>query len=357
MALLLRRSPATTALFLLLLHLLAAAVTGRRSHEISFRSPSLRPSSLLWDPTAQHFLVGSGDLPVVSSVSDAGVLETIINDPLLPPNSHFPVIALDDRRRRLLAAVASAGGDSAHIVAYDLQLSPPHRRVFLSPLPSSARPTAVAVDPSSGAAFVTSSGDNLIWRVDIQGEVTVFSSSAAYGEGGHVGLAGIARSRKGYFLALQAPPGRIFRVDGDDGAARLALIGGNGGAGAAAACIAVRRDGSAAVVGGDKARILVSDDGWSEAAVYDEVAIGGGKGRRVGGVAAREGSVYVLVAEDGHGGDGLRAEHRIEELEWEREKEGEWVVGLVLMGLGLAYFLYWRFQMGRLVTSMNKKRA
>lgn len=175
-----------------------------------------------------------------------------------------------------------------------------------------------------------------------------------------MGLAGFARSTKGYFLALQAPPGRIFKVDSDDGKARLVLIGGVGGGGATAAYIAVRKDGSAAVAGGDKARILVSDDGWSEAAVYDEVAIGGGEGRRVGGVAPREGSVYVLVAEDGGGGgvgDGLGAEHRIEELEWEREKEGEWVVGLVLMGLGLAYFLYWRFQMGHLVTNMNKKRA
>ncbi|CAA6673121.1 unnamed protein product [Spirodela intermedia] len=325
MALLLRRSPATTALFLLLLHLLAAAVTGRRSHEISFRSPSLRPSSLLWDPTAQHFLVGSGDLPVVSSVSDAGVLETIINDPLLPQTPTSP------SSPSTTAAVAS---------------SPPSPAPAATPLTSS--PTTCNSPPPTAASSSLLSllrpahrcGRRPLQRRRLQ--VTVFSSSAAYGEGGHVGLAGIARSRKGYFLALQAPPGRIFRVDGDDGAARLALIGGNGGAGAAAACIAVRRDG---------------DDGWSEAAVYDEVAIGGGKGRRVGGVAAREGSVYVLVAEDGHGGDGLRAEHRIEELEWEREKEGEWVVGLVLMGLGLAYFLYWRFQMGRLVTSMNKKRA
>ncbi|KAG6471672.1 hypothetical protein ZIOFF_069118 [Zingiber officinale] len=40
------------------------------------------PRALAWDPTARHFLVGSRLSPVVvSSVSDAGVIETLVSDP------------------------------------------------------------------------------------------------------------------------------------------------------------------------------------------------------------------------------------------------------------------------------------
>ncbi|MQL70818.1 hypothetical protein Taro_003125 [Colocasia esculenta] len=336
-------------LLLLLLLLLASPALARSRHVVAFRAPGLRPSSLLWDSAAQHFLVGSRGRPAVTSVSDAGVVEAVVSDPDLPADASLPSLALDPTRRRLLAVVA--GPSPACLAAYDLRSPRPHRRLFLTPLPEPADPAAVAIDPAMGAAFVTSASGGVIWRVDLQGEASVFSRSEALSGG----LAGIAHVRKGYLLAVQTATGNVIKVDAEDGKARAVLIGGKNGV-AGAEAIAIRGDGSAAVVGGSAARIVTSDDGWGEAGVYDKLAVGG----RAGGVAVREGrKVYVLIEEEVEGSSGKEEGgwgYRVEEMEWERDREGEWVVGLVLLGLGLAYFLYWRFQMGRLVKDMNKKR-
>lgn len=42
------------------------------------------------------------------------------------------------------------------------------------------------------------------------------------------------------------------------------------------------------------------------------------------------------------------------ESEVERKEENIWIY--ILIGLGLAYFTIWRFQMKKLVQGMNKKR-
>ena len=141
--------------------------------------------------------------------------------------------------------------------------------------------------------------------------------------------------------------GKIFKVEEDGGKGREVIVAGDRGG--AEAFLVARKDGSVAAASATKVELLVSGDGWGEAAVYEEVVIGDVR-RRCVGAAVRERSVYVLMAEEGENG-------RIEEVEWRREEEGEWIVGMVLLGFGMAYFVYWRFQMGRLVGSMNKKRA
>ncbi|KAL5073941.1 hypothetical protein RYX36_012925, partial [Vicia faba] len=40
--------------------------------------------SLAWDPTKQHFLVGSLRHRTISSISDTGIIETLISDTSLP---------------------------------------------------------------------------------------------------------------------------------------------------------------------------------------------------------------------------------------------------------------------------------
>jgi hypothetical protein len=73
----------------------------------------------------------------------------------------------------------------------------------------------------------------------------------------------------------------------------------------------------------------------------------------VAAVAVRERRrVYALVeaatTEEGK-------EWRIEEAAWKSESEGEMVVGLVFVGVALAIFMFWRFQMRQLAGNMNKK--
>ncbi|XP_010924183.2 uncharacterized protein [Elaeis guineensis] len=359
-----------------LLLLLVGSALARNRHVITFGSPGLAPVGLAWDPTAQHFLVGSRLRPAVSSVSDAGVVETLLSDPLLPPDSSAPALAVDNRRRRLLVAFARP----ASLAAYDLRSPRPHRRIFSSSLPDPAAvPGGIAMDSTTGDAFVTSATGNLIWKVDLDGNPTVFSKSpiyfpqesagdedrpeAATAEGG---LGGVAHVSWGFLLAVQGSTGRVFKVDAEWGAARAVTdAGAKKGLATEAEGVAVRSDGGVVVAGGRAARWLTSQDGWAVAAVYDEAAVEEGRARAV---AVREGRrVYLLVTPEeeedggnmGRGDDGgyEGKRNRIEEVEWRRESEEDMVWVLVLVGLGLAYFFYWRFQMGQLVTNMNKKRA
>lgn len=101
---------------------------------------------------------------------------------------------------------------------------------------------------------------------------------------------------------------------------------------------------------------LKSNNAWAEGVVYDEVELD--KERAPTGVVVREGvRAYVLYGSANEGKEGHdREEFSIEEIEWE-ESEGDAVWAFILLGLGLCYFLYWRFQMGQLVKNMNKKRA
>lgn len=146
----------------------------------------------------------------------------------------------------------------------------------------------------------------------------------------------------------------MFKVDEEDGAAKEVL---RKGVGAAAEGIAVRSDGGAVLArGGAGTRWLRSRDGWGDAAVQDEAAVE--EGWQATAVAVREGrKAYVLVTPGEEEGGEEKKVRRIEEVEWGKEGEGEMVWGFVLIGLGLAYFCYWRFQMGQLVTNLNKKRA
>ncbi|RWR81984.1 SMP-30/Gluconolactonase/LRE-like protein region [Cinnamomum micranthum f. kanehirae] len=336
-------------------------------HAITIRSLNLFPEAIAWDPSSHHFVLGSFRHASLHSLSLSGHLQPLVSDPHLPPNSSVLGVAIDASRRRLLAVIhvfdPSAPPFIAALAAYDLRFPPPLPRLFLSPLSAPERPVAndVAVDPL-GNAYVTNSAGNFIWKIDGDGRDCIFSNSSIFRShpihtdfiAPACGLNGIAYHRDGYFLAVQSNTGKIYKINGRDGTASLVqlekdLVGADG--------IDIRSDGIAVVVTYYRMWFLKSMDGWDEAMVYDEIALDAGKFPT--GVAVREGKrAYVLY---GHMDEGMlgnvdRLEFSVEEVELERERYGEvvWVIGLV--GFGLVYFLYWRFQMGKLVKDMNKKR-
>ncbi|KAK2981295.1 hypothetical protein RJ640_006996 [Escallonia rubra] len=337
-----------------------------KPHVINFRSPNLYPESLTWDSSAQHFVVGSLRHRTALSVSDAAVVDTLISDPLLPPNSSLLGLALDHPRRRLLAAVHSPySSSSSALAAYDLRS---RRRLFLTPLhepsatDSSSGANDVAVD-FSGNAYVTNSAGNLIWKVNLDGEATILSRSPLFTANpvergtpySSCGLNGIAYISKGYLLVVQSNTGKLFKVNVDDGATRTVLLnkdltGGDG--------IAVRRDGVVVVVSSRAAYFIKSESSWSDGAVYDETALDENRFATSVTVGAED-RVYVLYGHvmEGMMGNSEREEFSIVEIESAKESEGEAVWVYVLLGLGLAYFLFWRFQMRQLVSNMNKKTA
>ncbi|KAI3849356.1 hypothetical protein MKW92_017616 [Papaver armeniacum] len=76
-------------------------------HTITFRSKNL--SSIVWNQSAQYFLVSSLPPPTqkkkkkITSVSDAGVTETLIHDTNLPANVSIVGITIDKINHRIIA--------------------------------------------------------------------------------------------------------------------------------------------------------------------------------------------------------------------------------------------------------------
>ncbi|PSR88179.1 Protein STRICTOSIDINE SYNTHASE-LIKE 3 like [Actinidia chinensis var. chinensis] len=336
---------APITIFSFFLILFVGLISARKPHVINFRSPNLYPESVSWDPSAQHFVVGSFRNRTLHSVSDAAVVDTLVYDPNLPPNSTILGVTVDNSRRRLLATVNSMPPLPAFtaLAAYDLR-SPDRQRLFLTPLhdPSAAdedRPVAndVTVD-FSGNAFVTNSAGNFIWK-----------------KYSFCGINGVVYISNGYLLAVQSNTGKMFKVNADDGTAQTVLLNKDL---TFADGIAVRSDGVVVVVSHLKAYFIKSDDSWSEGVVFDETAL---EAERFATSVTIGGGdrVYVLYGhvDEGQWGNVERETFRIVEIESDKEQKEDSVWIYVLVGLGFAYFCFWRFQMRQLVTNMNKKTA
>ncbi|KAL2347690.1 hypothetical protein Fmac_001690 [Flemingia macrophylla] len=335
-------------------------------HVINFRSPNLFPEGLAWDPTAQHFLVGSLRHRTISAVSDAGVVETLISDPSLPDNVTVLGLAVDSRNRRVLAALHALDPLPPFnaLAAYDLRSG---RRLFLAALPSGdvgggGRPIAndVAAD-HAGNAYVTNAGGNFIWKVSPNGEASIFSESARFTEHPVVGdavysfcgLNGIVHVSKGYLLVVQSNTGKMFKVDEEHGTAREVLLNKDL---MGADDVALRADGVVLVVSFNKLWFLKSNDGWAQASVFDEIDLDQ-DGFPTSVVVGGRDRTYVLHGRVMEGILGIsdRENFTIQEVRSPKESQGENVWLYVMVGIGLVYFLFWRFQMKQLVNNMDKK--
>ncbi|KAJ9563673.1 hypothetical protein OSB04_008833 [Centaurea solstitialis] len=269
-------------IFTTLFSLFQSPTFASKPHLIDFRSPNLYPESLSWDPTAQHFIVGSLRYPTLLSVSDAGVVNPLVSDTSLPEDSAFLGITVDVIHNRMLAVVHPRSDPSnCALAAYDLRT--PHRRLFLTTLhdPESSTSASGANDVAvdfSGNAFVTNSASNLVWKVDLEGKASVLSQSKTFTKTpvdpttpySSCGLNGIAYNSKGYLLVVQSNTGNLYRVDSEDGTARKVhlnkqLTAPDG--------VALRSDGVLLVVSQYKLYFIKSSDSWSEGVVYDETSL------------------------------------------------------------------------------------
>ncbi|KAK8567569.1 hypothetical protein V6N13_105528 [Hibiscus sabdariffa] len=366
-------SPIKTGfLFLISIILFTSLAVAGEPHVIDFRWPNLYPEGMTWDPSAQHFVVGSLNHRTILSVSDAGVVETLISDVTLPENVTVLGLTIDSTKKRLLACLHSFSPLPPFnaLAAYDLRT---RRRLFLSLLPSDpdfpvsstrrGRDVAndVAVD-FKGNAYVTNSIGNFIWKVNEDGEASIFSKAPAFTRYPNAmdendpfndcGLNGITYVSNGYLLVVQSNTGKMFKVDADDGKARVVLLNRDM---VMPDGIAMRRDGVVLVVSSQKLWFLKSDDGWSEGVVYDKTDLDE-EGFATSVVVGAEERAYVLY---GHVMEGITGKGRVKfeivEVRSDKESEDEHVWIFVLLGLGFAYFLFWRFQMKQLVENLDKK--
>ncbi|XP_062111072.1 uncharacterized protein LOC133822678 [Humulus lupulus] len=355
----------TLVLVLILLGQGPTQTQARKPHIINFRSPNLYPEGITWDPSAQHFIVGSARDRTLVSVSDAGVAETLISDTDLPENVTILGLAIDTVNNRLLAAI-HAVEPLPHfdaLAAYDLRT---RRRVFLSTLPTEGddvtRQTAnaVAVD-FKGNAYVTNSIGNYIWKVNDRGEASIFSKSPVFSATpvdrelpfSFCGLNGIVYSSKGYLLVVQSNTGKMFKVNEEDGKARLVLLNEDM---PMADGMAIRRDGVVLVNSPKKVWMLKSQDSWGEGVVYDKIDLDEER-FPTSLTVGNDGRVYAVYGHvlEAFLGNWGRDNFGIEEIMSVKENVEDSVWIFVLVGLGLAYFMFWRFQMRQLITNVDKK--
>ncbi|CAL0328822.1 unnamed protein product [Lupinus luteus] len=356
----------TLLLFLLLfIHISTpSTVFAADRHVINFRSPNLYPEGVAWDPKAHHFLVGSLRHRTISSVSDSGVVKTLVHDTSLPENVTVLGLAVDSIHNRVLAVLYALKPLPPFnaLAAYDLQSG---HRLFLSLLPSDTAALAndVTVD-FKGNAYVTNAVGNFIWKVNDKGSASILSNSPRFTElpvdptlpYSFCGLNGIAYVSDGYLLVGQSNTGKMYKVDAEDGTATRVvlnkdLMGADG--------VAVRQDGVVLVVSPELGKMwfVKSNDSWGEGVVFDEIDLDLEGFPTTIALKERD-RAYVLYGRvrEGALGNSERESFGIEEVRSEKESESENVVWLyVMIGFGLVYFLYWRFQMGQLVKNMDKK--
>ncbi|CAM8876503.1 unnamed protein product [Rhodiola kirilowii] len=300
------------AIFILVVDLNAIHVLAshRDRHIIQFKSPNLYPEGIAYDPSAQHFLVGSLHSRSILSVSDAGVVETFLTDTTLPLNSTILGLTVDVHYKRLLAVIHSPEPLPPFnaLAAYDLRT---RRRLYLAELDAEIdgiRQVAndVAAD-FSGNAFVTNSASNFIWKVNADGESSIFSKSPAFSSHpvdqstpySKCGLNGVVYNSKGYLLVAQSNTGKLFRVDAEDGTARTVILPKDL---SLADGVAVRKDGVVLVVSPNSAWFLTSHDSWMTGGIKDEITLDADRFPTSVTVGS-EGRVYVLY---GHVLEGIK---------------------------------------------------
>ncbi|XP_028795876.1 uncharacterized protein LOC114751358 [Neltuma alba] len=330
--------------------LASSLLSDAEPQKIHFRFPNLYPEGLAWDPLTQQFFLGSLRQRTIVAVTDAVTAETFIFDSSLPENVSFVGLSVDSINRRLLAVVHAANTLSPFnaLAAYDLRS---RQRLFLSVLPTAdsddcesnrAIANDVAVD-DEGDAYVTNSAGNYIWKVNDEGEASIFSRSPQYAAHpvdrdtsySSCGLNGIAYVGKGYLLVVQSNTGKMFKVDANDGTGRLVqlsedLMGADD--------IALRSDGVVLVVSPvNKLWYLKSEDNWTEGAVFDKInldlkrfptSVVVGEGNR-----AYVGYGYV---DEGIIGNSSRQSFSVEEVRSEKSESNHTWRMLALIGVGLA---------------------
>ncbi|KAF3320373.1 hypothetical protein FCM35_KLT22024 [Carex littledalei] len=199
-------------------------------------STTLQFSSLVWDPTAQHFVAGSAMGPTVYAISDEGTVKCLLSEPSFNSSGvSVTALAVDQIRLRLIVAFSNPSS----VTAYDLKS---YRRIY-------------------------------------------------------AGLGGIVYLSHGYILVLQKTTGKILKVDTKDGTVKEVLprdssmpLAPSGHA------IVLQTEKSIAVATNQNLLIIESDDNsWARgAAIKDKMMME--EGEMVVAVAIREGeNVYVLL--------------------------------------------------------------
>lgn len=188
---------------------------------INFSQPALYPEGVAYDARHDRFLVTSLRFGTIGQVSPSGDYSPFITDERLISTIG---IKIDEARQRVLVAVSDPGagvntapttaGKLAALGIYDLRSGALINFVDLSALRPEGGHFAndITLDPQ-GNAYVTDSFSPIIYKVDRDGNASVFFEDPAFATApGQFGFNGITYHPSGYLLVAFSAANQIIRI-------------------------------------------------------------------------------------------------------------------------------------------------
>jgi sugar lactone lactonase YvrE len=194
---------------------------------ISVPQAALHPEGIQWDEANKRFYVSSRTKGTVGTVRDDSTYTEFGRDNQSISNIRLIStigLNIDAGRQRLLAAVSDNGFNPSFVN------QPTFRKLAALAIFNSStgtltsfvdlgslRPTGmhfandIAVD-AAGNAYITDSMSPIIYKVDLQGNATVFLENAQLSGGTGFGLNGIVYHPDGYLLTAKTSDGTLFKV-------------------------------------------------------------------------------------------------------------------------------------------------
>lgn len=266
---------------------------------ISIASPGLYPEGIEWDAAHERFLVSSLTQGGIFEVRADGEPVRFITDEQIPSSVG---IQIDAAHNRLLVVSSDTRlfldptlPSFAALAAYDLETG---ERLFLTDLaavtefhPNVANDVAVDAD---GNAYVTDTFAPVIYRVDMEGQASIFVQDDRLSGQGAAGMNGIDYHPDGFLLVPMMLGQGFYKIPVSDPSAMTAveidqpIVGADG--------VILTDDGRLIIVSGQTGTVIAlrSEDEWASAVIDGQFAIT--PGIVASTAAVRDGEVYVLYA-------------------------------------------------------------
>lgn len=183
----------------------------KEPQSIKFTQSILYPEGVVYDPFNDYFLVSSITRGDVGKVSRGGVYTPFITDDALVSSIGLEI---DKIRKRLLVVNSNMATGLAQLAIYNLNTGLRLNLVNLSTLLPGAPHFAndVAVD-AEGNAYVTDSFSPIIYKVDAQGNATIFFQDASFATAaGQIGFNGIEYHPDGFLLVAFSSRNQVVKI-------------------------------------------------------------------------------------------------------------------------------------------------
>ncbi len=180
--------------------------------QINFTQERLYPEGVAFDKSNGRFLVTSLTRGTIGAVAYDGTYKPFIQDSALQATIGIKV---DEARKRVLVAVSNPSlGNVASLGIYDLRTG--GRLEFVNLLDAAGGPrnfaNDITLDPQ-GNAYVTNSFSPIIYKVDREGNASVFFRDNRFATGpGEFGFNGIAYHPGGYLVVAFSKENALYRI-------------------------------------------------------------------------------------------------------------------------------------------------